>query len=163
MDISGQVLTFLLLLVTEPVIVGCAIAWTVANLQRPPSGRYWLGQIAVISVFVFPWTMVLDPWPLRVAFWISRPALNRLADRIESGLPIESPATAGVFSIVKANRGPVGSRNIALILDDDPSGRSGFVRIIDPIDPYGNEADRLMTNLNFNIRFDQSWSYQDED
>ncbi len=49
--------------------------------------------------------MITTFWPLRVAFLVSMPALNRIADRVEAGEQIRRPEWAGVFLILKTKSG----------------------------------------------------------
>ena len=63
----------------------------------------------------------------RVARQVSKPALNRLADRIADGRAPGRPVRAGLFMVVGSIIDPV-TGNVGLITDPDASGRSGFVR-----------------------------------
>lgn len=48
-------------------------------------------------------------WPLRLAFFASRPALDAIADRVERGETFRHPLRAGLFVIEKAEKSDLGS------------------------------------------------------
>src|SRR5262245_6908130 len=107
--------------------------------------------------------MLLTPWPLRLAFLASRPAMERLADRVAAGRAVTSPEWAGLFQIVGSAVDPT-TGNVGLITDPDPAGRSGFVRLSPAVrvdGPYWNY--RPFVNLNINEHLTGPWWYQNED
>src|SRR5262245_22961305 len=74
-----------------------------------------------------PCLTVLTHWPLYLAFLVVRPALDWLADRAAAGQSIGWPQWAGPFRLVRADVDPR-SGHVALVIDPNPGGPSGFVR-----------------------------------
>ncbi|MDE2507492.1 MAG: hypothetical protein KGM43_09790, partial [Planctomycetota bacterium] len=85
-SVSGYVAAVLLTLLLVPATVGFGVAWE-ANVQERADKRavFGLAPLVVGVLSVLPPSMITTFWPLRVAFLVSRPALNRLADRVEAG------------------------------------------------------------------------------
>ncbi len=82
----------------------------------------------VAFLLVLPFTMTVGrPWPLRLAFAASRPALERLADRVEGGDILRRPEWAGIYWVVAAEF-DAKTGNLALIIDDSRN-KSAFVRL----------------------------------
>jgi hypothetical protein len=105
---------------------------------------------------VTPLTTLWTFWPLRVAFLISGPALERLADRVAAGQAPSFPARAGLYCIRGSATDPV-SGNIALITDANLGGRAGFVRY-QPGSPQGP-----FSSLFMGMSLDRTWSFEMED
>jgi hypothetical protein len=118
-----------------PMALGFGIAWAVAATRRDtPRARsprvlraplfvLLLAVSAAVTPLITLWTL----WPLRVAFLVSSPALERLADRVAAGQAPPFPIRAGLYRIVGCATDPC-TGNIALITDANPGGREGFVR-----------------------------------
>jgi hypothetical protein len=102
--------------------------------------------------------MLATLWPMRLAFTLSRPWLDRLADRVESGESIGAPAWAGLFSVIGSDVDP-DSGNVALILSETEIGLSGFVRMArgstDSVGP--------IVNLSIDLPVGDRWRYQAQD
>jgi hypothetical protein len=159
-NLVGFALMFLATVVAIPVISGSGAAWAVAATSRgaeKPRSAFWVWPI-VVSLAVAPLTMFTS-WPLWLAFLISRPDLDRLADRVATGQGLVWPQWAGLYRIVGAARDPR-SGDIGLITDPNPAGRSGFVRLCPdrPANYFGP-----LFNFNFDIPMTGCWRYQDED
>ncbi len=109
-----------------PTALAAGSAW--ARYRRPTPRRTggWAWAVVVVVVLL-PLTIPATLWPLRLAFALSRPALDRLADRVAAGEVIGSPEWAGVYPIVATRRDPT-KGNVALLIDADPGGPTGFVR-----------------------------------
>jgi hypothetical protein len=106
--------------------------------------------------------MLLTFWPLRLAFLASAPALDGLADRVAAGPGVTSPEWAGLFRVVATEVEP-SNGNVGLIIDPDPSGRSGFVRGgASPGLPVGRSGGPFY-DLNLDMRLDDRWRYVCED
>ena len=132
------------------------------RLSRAEGSRrrsIWLAWTLVIVLGLSPVTMMLTLWPLRLAFRMSRPALNAMADRVAAGRPVTGSEWAGCYVVIGANFDPL-TGEVALYTDDDPAGRSGFLRL-SPGDSQGRSD--LFTNLNFNEYLDERWRYRNED
>jgi hypothetical protein len=106
--------------------------------------------------------MLFTHWPLRVAFFASKPALDRLADRVAAGQALRGPVRASLFIVIGAAVDP-SSGNVGLIIDPDPSGRSGFVRPgLGPSATPGRVTGPFY-NLDFDLELFDGWRYQTED
>jgi hypothetical protein len=145
-----------------PLIVGFGTSWAVEATRKgapdPQSPR--LAWLSVFLMAALPLSMMFTLWPLRLAFLVSRPALNRLADRVAAGGSFDHPEWAGLYRVVDAKRA-VRSGKVALIIDANPSGASGFVRI----GPQPVPPDSLgpLYGLNLDEEMDWRWRYQEED
>jgi hypothetical protein len=104
--------------------------------------------------------MMVTPWPLRLAFEISRPAMDRLADRVAAGHGYGGPQWAGLFYIA-ASDVDAETGNVGLIIDPDPSGRSGFARAAPGV--AWERYARPFRGQNFSDRLGGRWSYENED
>jgi hypothetical protein len=112
--------------------------------------------LVAVSTAVTPLITLSTFWPLRVAFLVSRPALEHLADRVAAGQALTLPVRAGVYSIVGFATDP-STGNVALITDADPGGRSGFVRHR-PGTPHGP-----FRSLWMGMRLSRTWAYEMEE
>jgi hypothetical protein len=160
-SIGGYILIILVSLSLLPAALGCGVAWarlataTDATKRRPP----WVAWGLVVVFCGAPLTMIANLWPLRVAFLLSRPSLNAMADRVAAGHPVVGPEQAGLYEIVRSVFDPE-TGEVALFIDDDPAGRSGFLRLPSHT---RTTSSRPFTNLNFNEHLDERWRYQNED
>jgi hypothetical protein len=111
-----------------------------------------------IALAVLPLATSFTFWPLRLAFLVSSPAMNRLADRAAGGVPVRS-AWAGLYRVNGTMVDPV-TGNVGLVTDRDPSGRGGFVRVR-PGTP--NRGGGPFFNLYLDIPLGGGWRYQKED
>src|SRR5262249_53313702 len=70
-----------------PFILGIGAAWATPATRRTARSRRspLLAWPLVLAVALAPFSMLLTPWPLRLAFLASRPAMERLADRVAAG------------------------------------------------------------------------------
>lgn len=91
---------------------------------EPP--RWALRQMfAVTACIAVMAGAVVNHWPLRLRFAVSRPQLDQFADQLAAGRRLSTPRVAGLFVIKKAEmRGGLP----CFWTDPDPSGYSGFVR-----------------------------------
>ena len=93
---------------------------------------------------------------------VAVPAMERLADRVGAGQPVTSPEWVGLFRVVGSAVDP-STGNVGLIIDPDPSGRSGFVRVsVGPGIPAGR-SNGPFHNLNFDLQLRDRWWYECED
>jgi hypothetical protein len=158
--LGGLVMMAVLALLGFSLALGLGSAWATGLAA---SGRDSAATVALawaVIVAIAPITMAIDSWPLRLACLISRPAMDRLADRVSAGEPVAWPVDAGLFTIVGSEFDPV-TRCVGLITDPDPSGRSGFVRHIPEL--TGERRLGPFRNLNFNVEVGRGWWYQNED
>jgi hypothetical protein len=155
------ILSALPCLIGTAVVVGFGAAWCFASardlkLSRRSLVLRWT-VVAVISLA--PVTMLFTQWPFRLAFLVSRPALERLADEVGAGAPLTSPRWAGVFVIV-GSAVDAKTGNVGLITDPNPSGRTGFER-------YGAlgrpGAGGAFYNFWSEMQLDENWRFAEED
>ena len=89
-----------------PIAAGSGVAW--AGLATAPGGGRRVPRAAtwsLVALMLFlPASMMFSRWPIRAAFLASRPALDRLADRIAAGGTLSRPEWAGLFLVRKAHR-----------------------------------------------------------
>ncbi len=88
--------------------------------RRRPRTRRWTGALICWAII---FSVALTNWPVRLAFVLSRSALEQLADRVERGGKMGRQAErAGFFHVARTERTLSGS--VCLWLD----GETGFVR-----------------------------------
>ena len=130
LNIDSLLLMLIGVLLGSPAILGAGGAWATAATRRssrPRRSPFLAWPLVVVLAFT-PLSMMLTPWPLRLAFLASRPAMERLANRVAEGQSISRPEWAGLFRVVGSAIDPA-KGNIGLIIDAEPSGRSGFLRL----------------------------------
>jgi hypothetical protein len=116
----------------------------------------------VLVLALLPLSMLITFWPFRLAFLASRPAIERLADRVAAGHAVTSPEWTGLFRVVGSVVDP-STGNVGLVIDPDPSGRSGFVRVgVDPSVLVGR-SNGPFYNLDFDLQLSERWWYECED
>jgi hypothetical protein len=100
-----------------------------ANRTNLPNLQFSLRQmflaVACVAAYI---SMLKNPWPFRLRFAVSRPALELLAAKVERGETLEHSQRAGLFLIQKAGRKERGG-HVYTILWTEPGGGSptGFV------------------------------------
>lgn len=164
LNMGGALLMFLGWFWAFPIVISTGVAWASAATRRTarPHRSPLLAWPLVLVLSLLPLSMLLTFWPFRLAFLVSRPAMDRLADRVDAGQAVTSPEWAGLFRVVGSTT-DASTRNVGLIIDPDPSGRSGFVRVsFSPVTPAGRSNGPLH-NLNFDLQLRERWSYQCED
>ena len=95
-------------------------------------------------------------WPLHLAFFFARPSLERLADQVSVGKLVRIPERAGLFT-VNGSAVDTATGSVALMIDPNPNGPTGFVRQTGP--KHGGPI--LGTALYVELGF--GWSYNEED
>src|SRR5262249_19699893 len=87
-----------------PFVVSTGAAWASAATRRTarPKRSPLLAWPLVLVLAFLPLSVLFTLWPLRLAFLISTPALDRLADRVDAGGPVTSPEWAGLFRVVSS-------------------------------------------------------------
>jgi hypothetical protein len=141
--------------VTFPIVIGSGAAWAIAATRRTARPRYspfWVWPL-VLTAALLPLSMLITSWPFRLAFLVSRPALENVADRVAAGQAVTGPEWAGLFRVV-GSAVDSASGNVGLITDQDPAGRSGFVR---------GRTGGPFFNLNIYLPLCDEWTYQCED
>jgi hypothetical protein len=160
-NILGFILAFYTVIAVIPMILGFGASWAAQATRKDASHRRRpaVAWPSVVALVVLLPSMLFTLWPLRLAFLVSRPAMDRLADRIVAGEGLDRPEWAGLYRVVATRRARQGD-GVALLIDDDPSGVSGFVRLGSR--PAPNPAGPMM-NQNFDEALGGRWSYQNED
>jgi hypothetical protein len=112
----------------------------------------------VAALGVAPFVMTFTWWPLRLAFAVSRPALDRLADAAAAGTAQRGPQWAGLFWVerIAVDRE---SGNVGLITMDADDGHSGLMRL----GPASTTTLGPIFNHNINLPMDARWRYQESD
>jgi hypothetical protein len=85
-----------------------------------------------------------------------------VADRVGVGQAVTSPEWVGLFRVVGSAVDP-STGNVGLIIDPDPSGRSGFVRLSPGPNKPGGRRNGPFRNLNFDLQLRGRWWYGRED
>ncbi len=161
-NISGFFLISLVWLAFFPLILGAGTAWAIKSTHRGAINRrspLWVWPL-VFGTAMAPLSMLFTQWPFRLAFQVSRPSLERLADRVGNGDDLIAPEWAGMIYVVGSTVDS-STGNVGLIVDPDRSGRSGLVRVGSGVPPEQNVGP--FHNLDLNERLGGRWSYQSED
>jgi hypothetical protein len=144
-----------------PTVPSLGIAWAFLS-TRPgavPQRSVPVAWFCVIVLATLPLATFSTCWPLRLAFFASRPALEGLADQVAAGKPVGFPQWAGPFRVVGSAVDPI-SGNVRLMIDPNPGGPTGFVRV-SPSAPPNHlgliGGDRLDINLG------RWWLYLEDD
>ncbi len=154
-----QVLFFLIAASLAPG-VGTALGLMLSFAEEPPSR--WGPIVGLYFAIGFPLVCCFSGRePLRLAFLASRPALDRLADRIERGEQVNLPERAGVYRIVASRRDPR-TGEVLLLIDDRNYTQSGFARNPKPIQPGDDNLDGPAL-IWLRLGLDPPWSYKYED
>lgn len=164
LNIGGAGCFVLLGLIALPLVLISGVTWALVGLE----GRRKLAGYALIPLV---WAAYVGVFKadvgVRLAAFISRPALVNLAERVRAGESIHWPRLAGIFVVVGVRtKGPI----VALVVRDDPAGDSALVHFPDG-SPSDAEITRLrkrafhgpMYNLNWDVALGGRWRYQDED
>ncbi len=155
--VVGPVLPVLVAVVTGPPVAACVVAWFSNERPREVGGGGWAGRSLVIVLAGLPASMAVTLWPLHLAFEPARPGFDRLADQVAAGSPVAFPRQVGVYLIVGAKFDPTNPRNVALFIDANPSGPSGFARTA------SGSRNGLIGSSNYAIPLGGGWEYRDED
>jgi hypothetical protein len=160
-SLGGYAMMALVTVLVLPMAMGCGASWArrARLIERPLRRPSWPALTTVVVLCVSPITMMVARWPLQLAFLVSRPALEALADRTAVGRPVEDSEQAGLYEVVRSKFDPA-TGEVALYIDNDAYGRSGFLRLARGRSESGSS---LFTNLNFDDHLDGRWRYRNED
>jgi hypothetical protein len=147
--------------VVFPLVGGLGIAWASlatqdGGTQRRSPARAWC---AVVALTLMPAATILTYWPLRLAFFATKPTLERLADEVATGRALLVPRKVGLFRI----RGSIvdSTGNVGLLIDPNPNGPTGLIRMRQrgdgprPSSPFGGD--------NLTVELGGRWWYCQED
>jgi hypothetical protein len=147
--------------IAGPAIGGFGAAWVSLAIKqkampRRSSQAAWL---TVIALSVMPLMTLWTLWPLHLAFLVSRPSLERLADQVATGQVSGFPRWAGLYRIAGSAVDP-STRNVGLMIDPNPNGPTGFVRM-GPGASWNREGPFRWDDLGVNLGW--GWEYREED
>jgi hypothetical protein len=151
------------LFIIMPTLAGFGATWAVLETRRggDPHPFCRLAWTWVIALAVMPGVTAWTVWPFRLKFLTARSALERVADQIEAGQAVSFPQNAGPFRLA-ASRVDSQSRGVALLIDPDPNGPSGFVRhegsLTGPYDCF-----RPIRGDWWHLGLGGGWCYHEED
>ena len=112
----GRWLSTVVLCFALPSLVAALVA-SVRDFRHQEAGLRRAGWLGVVLVFaLLPASMPVTNWPIRLAFLVSRPALDGLADRVVTGAAVEFPRWAGAFQIKGVEAEPQPNSTVALLL-----------------------------------------------
>jgi len=163
--------TFFLVAITlffsAPPCLGFAIAYEFGARRLDPNPRPGpkLAAISMLLVILLPIILFPGNVPLRIAFFVSRPALDRLADRVASGENVSFPVWAGVFRIVEA-RTTTNKNTVGLIVVASPGSSSGLIRGNEPYTHKSGHDYRReppIINLAIDMPLNHRWCAQCQD
>ena len=134
-----------------PIVPAFGLAWAGT---RDGWARRARAALVVAALVAPALSMIATHWPFRLAFYLSLPALNRLADRVEAGGSVQPGEWAGLYRIAKAMPYHGGT---ALLIDPKRGDFSGFIR--------GAGASRGARSewLDLDSGRGDRWTYLDED
>jgi len=145
-----------------PVIGGLGASWATlatrktATPVRTPALAWLSVTILTVAPLLTLWTL----WPLHVFFFAARPAMERLADQSATGQPFNGPRWIGVFRLAGSSVDfPTGE--VALLVDANPNGPSGFVRCAGSLS-CGGPA-HLIHGSNLRVHLGGDWWYNEDD
>ncbi|MHB0912077.1 MAG: hypothetical protein ACYC2Y_01350 [Armatimonadota bacterium] len=130
-----------------PLFLGLGFLWPKRWQVRHP--RNWIAIPLALALIL---SVAATMWPLRLHYLAARPALDRIADRLETGERVKTPVWAGLFRI---NEVEIYRDIPCLWVGNYPSGGVGLIRT----PPDG--AYRF--NLWEHIRLDDTWQFISED
>src|SRR5262249_32507588 len=137
---------------------GLACAMTVVTtcsllgFARARGRRLWPVLAGAIVCLAFIASVMIAHWPLRVAYVLSRPSLDGLAQDVQAGQRLARPTRVGLFRVVQAEVRRDGI--VCLWVDRNPAGKAGFVRC---------GPDHVPFNLWSMVRLDDRWQFIAED
>jgi hypothetical protein len=143
-----------------PTVASLGFAWatiTTSSADGPRRRSRWCAWACVAILAGLPLLTVLTLWPFRLAFLVSRPELNRLADDVAAGRTIAWPQRVGPFLVV-AGRVEARNGNIGLLIDPNPSGPAGFVRM-----RSRREGAGPFSASGMGVDLDGNWEFREED
>jgi len=147
------------LFIVVPTLAGFGVASAMLATRDgavPRRARAKTG-LSVFALTVLPLVTVTTLWPLRLAFLVSRPSLDLLANQVAAGQNVTFPQRAGVYWFVGSMIDP-SSGNVSLMIDPNPGGPTGFVRMGPQRDGAGPfSASGLGVDLGW------GWEYRQED
>lgn len=138
-------------LIFMPLVPGFGLGWITA--RRSPAARA-IGALIVAATVSLSASMLATHWPLRLAFFLSSPALNRLAYRVESGEAMTRPEWAGLYYIYSVR--PFNTDGDLILRANATRGMmAGFIRRRGAAKGARREA------LYYGLAWSDRWNYYD--
>jgi hypothetical protein len=134
-----------------PIVPGFGLTWITAHDRWAARVRATLVVAVAVSVIA---SMLATHWPLKLAFYLSSPALNRLADRVESGEAMTKPEWAGLYLIYSV-RAFNATGDLILRANATRGMMAGFIRRSGAAKGARREA------LYYGTAWDERWNYHD--
>lgn len=154
----GGLMALMTAFLTASVVCITLADWLTAAHAHDRSRRPgWVAVLLVPIGVVLPFFLALSPWLIDAGFAVSRPGLEVLADRVVAGQRVAWPQRIGVFTVHGSAVDP-NTGNVGLVLDPNPSGRTGLLRR-----PPGGAAFGPFSNLNIDRNLGHGWRFQEED
>jgi hypothetical protein len=122
------------------------------GLARSRGRPFWPILASAIVCLALIASVVSLHWPLRAAYVLSRPSLDRVAQEVHAGQQWAGPTRVGLFTVVQVEVRRDGI--VCLWVDDDPGGKTGFVRC---------GPDHVPFNLWSKVSLDDRWQFIAED
>ncbi len=149
------------LIIVAPTVGALGRAWARLATRKgaAPRRSHAAAWLSVIALCLLPLVTLLTFWPLRLGFLLVRPGLDRLADQVAAGKATGFPQWVGPFRVARSTVDPV-SGNVGLMIDPNPNGPTGLVRVRPFIPPNRNGPfrwDDLLVDLGW------GWEYREED
>jgi hypothetical protein len=158
-----HIVLFVTWLLVLPALAGFGATWAVLMTRRAGASRH-SGRLAwmwVIALAVMPGVTAATSWPFLLGFLIARSALEQVSDQIEAGQAVSFPRNAGPFRLAGSRFDPR-TGGVALLIDLNPNGPSGFVRhkgpLIGPYDCFGPIRGDW-----WHVGLGGGWCYHEED
>lgn len=130
------------------LVLNCALVGFAHAKRR----RIWPVMTGLAVSLACLFSVMATHWPLRMAYVLSRPAIERLGSEILKGESFSQPKRVGLFTIEKAEVNHSGI--VCLWTREDPGGNSGFVQC---------GPERVPFNLWSMVRLDGRWQWIAED
>lgn len=147
------------LLAVSPSITSLGWAWAIlasreGAIPRRPGVLVWF---AVLTLTLLPAFTLVSCWPLRIAFLVAKPALERVADQVAAGRRVALPQQAGLFRLRGRAVDPF-SDDVVLMIDPILNKYEGFVRI----PPGGERMTRgsLISGATLQVHLGGRWWYR---
>ncbi len=170
-----------------PLVVTLADAWALlATRQGTPRGRSWilLGP-CVFALAILPSITLSTLWPLRAAFFVSKPYLERLADQVHQNaivtartrassskaappggagatVVVDLPRWAGVYRVDRASDGPE-EGSVHLWINSDSTMPIAFVRVAPAFPLFDPSYARTFRFFCIELDLGGGWWYREPD
>jgi hypothetical protein len=148
------------LFIVMPAIIGHGMSWANGSThgKSVPKRSGHQAVLLVMLLAVLPVLTLLTNWPLRLAFVITRPGLESLANRVDAGSAV-GPVRIGLFQFVGSDVDPI-TGNVGLIINPVRHRRTGLVRVRPgtPPDPRGP-----IEGSDLDVPLGGGWRYRQQD